>query len=138
MGSKSRKRRQVAKQYERVVARMGESETPIMVAIQALGDARMPAKAPYKPKARHVLAKESSGHQHIGGSRALSVMLTPEDRQLNRQIHKERPSRRLTESGVPNDVKGDPAVGKRLVSGVEFDPAERKSLHRVKRTTVKR
>jgi len=98
---------------------MATSDTPILVAYQAMSDARAAASKPTapKPKPAHVLAKEASGHSYIKGDRAMAVMLTPQERKLNRKIRKARTERPLTQSGVPNDLTGSPEVGERLVAG---------------------
>lgn len=107
MGSRSRKRKQANRAVREVVQDMETSPTPMVTAVRALSDARqsvaMSRKRPTRQSPAHALAKESSGHQYIGGSRARGVSLTTEERKINRQARIERYGKMVTRSKTVTD-----------------------------------
>lgn len=132
MGSKSRKRKQAARAVERVMAEMAVSDTPIHVAYTAMSRARFDATKPRSPKtkASHVLAKESSAHQYIGGDRARPPMLTPQERKHNKDARKPAPQRTRIERRVL-DSNGDMVPAKARTVAREPKPRISRGGHYV-------
>lgn len=91
MGSRSRKRRVYARLASEAIGRVAASETPRVAVVQELSALRMRGEnKPRKPKPSHVLAKESAGHQYVGGSRARGVSLTSAERAQNKRDREQR------------------------------------------------
>lgn len=85
MGSRSRARKRYAKERDAIIDRVSKSSTPRVQLAKELGNVRMHGAGTRlgASKPAHVLAKESAGHQYIGGSRARGVSLTRAERVLN-------------------------------------------------------
>lgn len=92
MGSRSRARKRYAKERDAIIDRVAASDTPRVQAARELGKVRMYGVGTRlgASKPLHVLAKESAGHQYIGGSRARGVSLTRAERALNDAVRRER------------------------------------------------
>lgn len=107
MGSRSRRRRQFGRLASEAVERIESSPLPKHQTIKELSDLRMrgAVKTP-RPTPVHAMAKASSGHQYIGGSRARPVMLTPEERAANRRARTEKYGAMVTRTKRVTDVDG--------------------------------
>ena len=133
MGSRSRKRKTLSRLYGEIEQRVGESGTPRVQAVKELSDLRMRGaiKTP-KPRQRHVLAKESSAHQYIGGSRARGVSLTASERAMNRRMRGK--SFRSQGAERIDRTRGNQGY---IVSGRELSDKDLHTVH-VERGEVKR
>lgn len=134
MGSKSRKRKALARLSDELADRIAQSPLPKVEAVKVIGELRMRTNPPRKMagrKADWVLSVEASGSQKIGGDRALHVMQTPAEKAMNARIRKSRTVRGLTNN---NGYTQYPTNADTIVAGVS-EPGIHHGLHRVRVTS---
>lgn len=118
MGSRSRARKRYAKERDGIVQRVAASATPRVQLVKELGKVRMHGEGVKiaRPKPGHVLAKEASGHQYVGGSRARGVSLTRSEKAMNQRERAGREAVREQGSSTVDTGRGNQ---RSIVSGRE-------------------
>ena len=109
MGSRSRARKRYAKERDGIVQRVTDSATPRVQMVKELGKVRMHGVESkiVRPKPGHVLAKEASGHQYVGGSRARGVSLTRSEKAMNQRERAGREAVREQGSSTVDTGRGN-------------------------------
>lgn len=119
MGSRSRARKRYAKERDAIISRVSASDTPRVQLVKELGNVRMHGAGTKlgASKPAHVLAKESAGHQYIGGSRARGVSLTRAERMLNETARRKRETMRQQGKASVDTGRGNQGT---IVAGLEL------------------